>query len=383
MQAGHFARVKKPTAISGSGTLASPLQQVDRTFVRCGREKLSYFAGCDYFRLSSHPLLLKALCDGLKRYGLTVAASRATTGNHELYEVLEKRLAAFFDAPAAVLVSTGYSGNLAVAQALAGSFSHALIDERAHASLVDAAHFLDCPVIRFQHRSAEDLARNVQRIGRGAKPILLTDGLFSHDGSIAPLRGYPDVLPPDAVILLDDAHGAGVLGKKGRGTPEHTGFPPGQWIQTIALSKAFGAYGGAILCSVETREKILSRSRLFNGNTPLPLPLAHAALKALELLARDRTLRPRLWKNVEHVKSALRTLGAPVAATPAPIVPLIPSHPSQVAEVKERCIENGIFPSFIRYPGGPEGGYFRFAISSEHSRAQVDALINVFRESLF
>src|SRR5882724_10113 len=130
--------------------LSPPLQQVGRTFVRFGKKKLSYFGGCDYFRLSSDPRVLKAFRDGLKTFGMTVAASRSTTGNHELYELLELRLAKFFDAPAALLLSSGYLTNLAVAQALAGTVSHALLDERAHASLVDAAQFLDCPIIKFK-----------------------------------------------------------------------------------------------------------------------------------------------------------------------------------------------------------------------------------------
>src|SRR5947209_8989923 len=127
--------------------LAPLLQQIDGTYVRYGRRQLSYFGGCDYFRLSSPPAVVAAVRTGLKKYGLTVAASRKTTGNHSLYETLEKRLAEFFGVPDAVLLSNGYATNLVLAQALAGKFSHALIDERAHGSLVDAAIFFDCPII--------------------------------------------------------------------------------------------------------------------------------------------------------------------------------------------------------------------------------------------
>src|SRR5438477_4962766 len=200
--------------------LAPPLQQVDRTHVRYQNRTLSYFGGCDYFRLSSHPAVLAALQAGLKKYGLTVAASRKTTGNHPLYETLEQRLADFFAVPDAVLLSNGYATNLVVAQTLAGTFSHVFIDERAHASLVDAAAFFDCPVIRFSHRDPESVARVVQRIGLQSRPVLLSDGMFSHDGELAPLGAYLRILPRDAAILLDDAHGTGVLGRTGRGTIE-------------------------------------------------------------------------------------------------------------------------------------------------------------------
>src|SRR5215831_5251595 len=171
-------------------TEPEPLQQVDRTYVLHRGRRLSYFSGCDYFRLSSHPRVLAALQSGLKQYGLNVAASRLTTGNHALYRQLERALCDFFDAEACLLVATGYVTNLAACQALAGNFSHAVIDERAHPSIVDATRFLDCPVLKFKHRDAEDLERAVARCGPGAKLLLLTDGMFSHDGSAAPLNDY-------------------------------------------------------------------------------------------------------------------------------------------------------------------------------------------------
>ena len=186
--------------------LPAPLQQIDRTFVRVGRRKLSYFAGCDYFRLASHPKVLRAMQDGAKKFGLNVAASRLTTGHHALYEKLETALAQFFASESAVLVSNGYVTNLVVAQALAGSFSHVFLDEKAHASLVDAAIFFDCPILKFKHRDTTDLAHRVDRIGKNTKPILLADGIFSHDGSLSPLKSYLELLPKNAFLLVDDAH---------------------------------------------------------------------------------------------------------------------------------------------------------------------------------
>src|SRR5438445_2633403 len=201
------------------------LQQVDRTYVRSRNRKLSYFSGCDYFRLASHPKVVAALQDGVKKYGLNVAASRLTTGNHILYQRLEQSLAEFFHVPSALLVPTGYMSNLVAAQALTGNFSHALLDAESHPSLSDAARFLDCPVLRFEHQNSEDLTRSVRRCGAGAKLILLTEGLFSRDGSVAPLTEYLRRLPKDAWMLVDDAHGAGVLGRTGQGSLDQAGVP--------------------------------------------------------------------------------------------------------------------------------------------------------------
>ena len=153
-----------------------------------------------------------------------VAASRRTTGNHAIYEQLEAALADFFGAPAATLVSSGYAAFAVAAQALQGRFSRVLMDEKTHSSLRDASRQFGCPVESFQHRDAGDLARLLACGGAGDKPIVLTDGLFSHSGETAPLAQYLRRLPAQGLILVDDAHGAGVLGEKGRGSRSMPAF---------------------------------------------------------------------------------------------------------------------------------------------------------------
>jgi len=357
--------------------LAPHLQPSGRTQVVFHNRKLACFGGCDYFRLSSHPAVVSALHEGARRFGVNVAASRLTTGNHEIYERLERELARFFRADAALVVSSGYVTNIAVAQALAGNFSHVLLDQRAHVCLVDAARFLGCPVVRFKHRDPADVSRAIQRLGRSSKPILLTDGMFSHDGSAAPLRAYLRLLPRDAWLLVDDAHGAGVLGKTGGGTIELEGVSRRRVVQTITLSKAFGVYGGAILCPPQVRDRIIARSSLFGGNTPLPLPLVNAAIAAVRILKRDRRLGARLARNVGLVKESLRRAGLALPDNPGPVIPVCPERENESESLKRRLLAAGILPPFIRYPGAPKEGYFRFVISSEHTRSQLAALVNV------
>jgi len=309
---------------------------------------------------------------------LNVAASRLTTGNHALYGRLEERLAAFFGAGDAVIVANGYLTNLIAAQVLAGEFSHALVDEKAHPSLCDAAEFLNCPVMRFKSRDAADLARAVERCGPGAKIVLLTDGMFASDGGAAPLKKYKEALPKDALMLVDDAHAAGVLGATGRGTLEYDRVARRGIVQTATLSKAFGVYGGVILCSKQFRRRILNHSRMFIGGTPLPLPLANAALIAIGILEKEGSvLRKRLNENVAFVRNGLRAAGQPLNEAPGPIVALAPQSARGNAAFKRALLAAGIYPPFVRYPGGPAQGYFRFVISSEHSRAQLDQLLGV------
>lgn len=360
-------------------TEPEPLQQVERTYVRFHHRKLSYFAGCDYFRMASEPRVVSALKQGLKKYGLNVAASRLTTGNHIIYQQLEKALREFFGAEAALVCGTGYITNLIVCQALAGRFSHALIDEKSHPSLSDASRFLDCPVLTFKHRDNSDVARRVERCGPGARIVLMTDGMFSNDGSVAPLKEYERVLPRDALLLVDDAHGGGVLGRTGKGAPEETGVSRNRIIQTTTLSKAFGTYGGAILCNAAIRKTIIDRSGLFIGHTPLPLPLAAAGLRSVQILKPDNARRQRLRANAEFVKSGLAGTRFELPRTPGPIVPVIPRNPAETERLRKSLLNAGIFPSLIRYPDTTATGYFRFVISSEHKKSQLKTLLDVLR----
>jgi 7-keto-8-aminopelargonate synthetase-like enzyme len=263
-----------------------------------------------------------------------------------------------------------------VAQALSGQFSHALIDKAAHTSLQDAAKLLECPVLEFSHRSVADLSSAIERCGPSAKLIVLTDGCFARDGSVAPLNSYKDKLPKDALLLVDDAHGAGVLGAHGRGSLEQTNTDTSRVIQTITLSKGFGTYGGAILSSKTIRQRILERSHLFIGSTPLPLPLASAGLAAVALLAGDRSFRARLTANMDHVYESLTQAGLCIPRNPGPIVALQTSNPRNAAKLKQVLLAHRIFPPILRYPGGPPAGYFRFVISSEHTRAQLQNLVS-------
>ena len=358
-------------------TEVEPLAFVGNNEVRYRGRTLVYFSGCDYFRLARHPQLAAAASAALKENGLNVAASRLTTGNHEIYARLEHELANFFGAESAVLLPDGYFAPLAVGQALAGEFTHAFADEFAHGALLDAARMLDCPVQTFGHRDAAGLKKLIDRAGAKARPIVLTDGMFAHDGSTAPLRKYLAMLPKAGRMLVDDAHGAGVLGQTGRDTLELEGVGRRQIIQCATLSKAFGSYGGVVLGPRDLREKILSSSRVFVGTTPLPPPMAGAGLAALKILRAGHALRKKLFANLKGTRDGLRAAGWAIAETPGPIIRLLPLEAPQVAALKSKLLAAGIYPPFLKYPGGSAKGIFRFVISSGHQRRQLERLVSV------
>ncbi len=358
-------------------TAPDPLEFVGVNEVRWRNRTLLYFSGCDYLRLARDPRLARAAVSSLKKNGLNVAASRRTTGNHKIYAELESALAKFFNAETATLLPDGYFAPLAAAQALAGEFTHAFVDELAHGALLDAARMLDCPVKKFKHRDAAGLAKLLAKCGRNARPIILTDGMFAHDGSVAPLREYRNILPSRGMILVDDAHGAGVLGASGQGTLEFAGVSRQRIIQCTTLSKTFGAYGGVVLASRTVREKILSRSNAFIGTTPLPPPLAGAALTALKIFQREPARRKRLVQNTQYLRAKLRAAGWEISETPGPIVRLPALSETQAGDLKSRLLAAGIYPPFLKYSAASAPGIFRVVISSEHTRDQLDRLTAV------
>lgn len=320
-------------------SLPEPIQQVDRTWVRWRGQTLAYFGGCDYYRLASHPRVLEAAENAIHRYGLNVAASRKTTGNHQLYEDLERELAYFFESEKALLISNGYLTNLAVIQGIKGRFDRVQVDEKAHSSLADAAAASGLAIVNEM----------------GPRTLRLAESVRSHDGSIAPLERYAADLPSDSWLLVDDSHGAGVVDC----VPRHP-----RVIRTTTLSKAFGCFGGAIIASAEICAEIEDRSGAFGGSTPFPLPYAAAAATACQLL-KEGVLQAALRENLARLNLA---------------TPILSRSPGSKEELAQSLLARGIFPTHIRYQNGPPQGYFRFAISSEHTRAQIEALKDAVAE---
>lgn len=357
------------------------LQQVDLTQVIHRGRRLTYFAGSDYFRLSWHPRVREAFSATVRECGPSACASRMTTGNLPVYSALEGDLTRFFDVETVLLTSSGYLAPLVAAQAVAPEHTTVLLDERAHACLVDAAVLTGLPVRHFRHRDPISLRDALRGGGRKVRTLVLTDGLFTHSGEIAPLADYQEILPPSATLLVDDAHGVGVLGNRGRGTVERCGLSLRRLIVTGTLSKGFGCYGGMILGSRQLRDQVMRRSRIFTGNTAVPPPCAGAARAATEVLRSEgRLRRARLMAHVERIKEQIRAGGGAVGDGPGPMFSLSPGSPAGVRRLSRSLLAAGIYPPLIAYPNGPASRYFRFAISSEHSPEQVTRLAEVLRD---
>jgi 8-amino-7-oxononanoate synthase len=359
--------------------LGPELRPTGRTrIVLDGREYL-FFAGNDYHRLASHPEVVRAACETAAAGGLSSAGSRTTTGNHPLHVELERALARFLGTEAAAILPAGYVSNAAAVEAVSADFHRCFIDTAAHSSVAAAVAGLPRDSVhRFASCDPEDLERRIEgHLRRGERPLVLTDGVFPGNGRIPPLGEYRRVLLgyKGAGLLVDDAHGMAVVGPTGKGSVEEEGLPPGSAISTGTLSKGFGAFGGVVAGSASLIEALRTRSMAFVGGTPVPPPLAAAALRSIAILEADPGMISRLRERVLRAKDRLRALGIDIPPSPAPIISVALGDEERNGRLRDHLLAAGIYPPLIRYPGSPPGGHFRFTLSSAHSDEEVERLL--------
>lgn len=348
---------------------------VGRTGVLFEGRELTFFGGNDYHRLSRHPEVVQALIDGAQSYGLSAAGSRVTTGNHPLYRRLETKLAEFFGTEAAALLSSGYMSNTALLQAIRDEFTILFLDEQAHPSLREAAAQSGLRTIVFRHYDLQDLMTHRPTLALEERPLLLTDGVTPNTGEPAPLGAYLTSLRKwDGHLLVDDSHGMGVLGATGKGSWEAAGLSRDRIYQTGTLSKALGGFGGVVVGTDALIRSLRKNSMGFVASTPMPIPVAAAALRSLELLAANPEMISQLSKRTLAFKEFLRSQGFQAAAGASPICSVTFFDAARNRVLSQHLLANGIYPSFINYPGCPPGGHFRFTLSGAHTEEQLHAL---------
>jgi 8-amino-7-oxononanoate synthase len=352
-----------------------------------GRER-DYFAGCSYLGLQSHPDLIAAAAEALGRYGLGTATSRGGYGEHPVYAAAEAAAARYFDAEAALYYVSGYLGSTILLQGLRGDYEHVFVDDAAHFSVRDGARTAGVPVIAFRHLDPGDLAAQLAaHLRPGERPLVISDGVFPVSGEIVPVPAYAEVLAEyaGAILCLDDAHATGVIGVRGQGTAEYwsdrdlTGFAnlSGLRVYTAhTLSKALGCQGGVIAGSAAFVERMRRDAAAFGAASPSPLPVAAAAVRALELAGGDSDLRRRLWSNVARARAGLRALGWSLADTPVPIICLGARPGVDLARIQAELFERDICVAHVtRYSSTPAGGALRIAVFATHGEEQITRLV--------
>jgi len=348
----------------------------DPTAVRVGGRVLRNFCSNDYLGLSHHPALVRAASEAMSRFGFGAGAAHLVSGHSLEHQALEEELAAFTGRPRALLFSSGYMANLGVISALTDRHGLVLADRRNHASLLDAARLSGARLRRYTHG---DLAHAGELLlaARGAAALIVTDGVFSMDGDLAPLPGLAALAARhDAALMVDDAHGLGVIGCTGRGSLEYSGVAAASVpILVGTLGKALGSFGAFVAGDATLIDYLIQRARTYIYTTALPPAVAAASRAALRLAREEGWRRERLHGLTLRFRAAAATLGVPLTAATTPIQPLIVGDSARALALSEALMNAGFWVTAIRPPTVPAGSArLRFTLSAAHREQDVDAL---------
>lgn len=344
-----------------------------------GRHLLS-FCSNDYLGLANHPEVIAALQRGAERWGVGSGAAHLTNGHSAAHHALEEALAEFAGFPRALLFSTGYMANLGVIAALAGRGDSVFEDRLNHASLLDGAQLARAALRRYPHADSAGLDRLLHG---GQTRMIATDGVFSMDGDLAPLPALAGIAhQAGAWLLIDDAHGLGVLGRGGRGSLDRCGLVPNETIILMGtLGKAFGTFGAFVAGSEDLIETLIQRARSYIYTTATPPALAEATRVSLRLAERDDWRRERLQSLIARFRQGADQLGLPLGDSFTPIQPLLAGSSARALSWSQSLETAGFLVGAIRPPTVPAGtARLRIAFSAAHSATDVDRLLESLAE---
>jgi glycine C-acetyltransferase/8-amino-7-oxononanoate synthase len=336
----------------------------------------------DYLGMSQHPKVLAAVEEANRRYGTGARSARFIAGNLPPHEALEEELARFKQAEACLIFSSGYAAGLGVVSALVGAKDLVLADRLDHACLVDGCRLSGATFRVYPHKDADRVEEILKhRRMRYRHVLIVTEGIFSMDGDLAPLDRLADLARRyEAWLLVDDAHGTGVFGASGRGTLEHCGVFPEGILQLGTLSKALGSVGGYLAGPKVVVEFLRQRARPFVYSTALPPACAAGALEALKVIQSEPVWRQRLWQNVEFWRSGLNELGQAVLPSIGPIVPLWTGSVEETMALAQAWWEAGVFAPGIRPPTVPaDAGRVRTSLTALHTQQDLEAALQALK----
>jgi glycine C-acetyltransferase len=298
----------------------------------------------------------------------------------ELHLKLEQRLARFKGVEAAITFQSGFMANLATIPALVGKGDVIFSDRLNHASIIDGCRLSRAQIVAYEHCTPEDLRKQIEATTEYGRRLIVTDGVFSMDGDIAPLPALSKIAEEyDILLMVDDAHGEGVLGKGGRGIVDHFDLHGLVDIEVGTLSKAFGVVGGVVAGKKEIVDWLRQRGRPFLFSSAMTVPDVAACLAAVDLLEESTELVDRLWSNAEYFKQGMNQLGFNTGRTETPIVPVMLGEAPLAQQFSKRLFEEGLFAMAIGFPTVPQGqARIRVMNSATHSRADLDQALNIF-----
>lgn len=339
------------------------------------------FCSNNYLGLANDARLKQAAHAAIDRFGVGPAAVRSIAGTLSLHLELERRLAEFKGVEATISFQSGFNSNGAVIPALVGKEDAIFSDELNHASIIDGARLSGAKVIRYTHNDAEALEDAITtNAGTYRGALIVTDGVFSMDGDVAPLPQIVEVAERhDILLMVDDAHGEGVLGRGGRGIVDHFGMHGRVDVEVGTLSKAFGVVGGYIAGKQEIVEWLRQRGRPFLFSSAIPAADAAACIAAVDILEESTELVERLWENARYFKTGMKRLGFETGASETPITPVMLGDAQLAQDFSHALFEHDVFAMAIKYPTVPQGkARIRVMISAAHSQEDLDKGLDAF-----
>ncbi|HYP08994.1 MAG TPA: glycine C-acetyltransferase [Bryobacteraceae bacterium] len=366
-EAGTFQRLR---------TLESACEPVCRFD---GREVIN-LASNNYLGLANHPKLVEASVEAARKFGAGSGAVRTISGTMSLHVQLEERIAAFKNVEACVVFQSGFAANSGTVAAVLTPEDHVISDELNHASIIDGCRLSKAKIHVFAHRDAASADSKLAALGADAgRKLLITDGVFSMDGDIGPLPELADVAERHgAVMMVDDAHSSGVLGRNGRGTIDHFGVHGRVDIQVGTLSKAIGVLGGYVCGSRDLIDYLRHRARPFLFSTSHPPAVAAACLAAFDLLEAEPERIEQLWENTRRFKSELQQAGLSTGASETPIVPIKVGDAAKAFEFSRELFHSGVFATGIGFPTVPQGkARVRTIVTATHTFEQLDRAVEI------
>ena len=351
--------------------------------IRIGGRDLINMSSNDYLGLANDPALREAAMAGARTWGGGAGAVRTIAGTLDVHQALEAEIAEWKGVEATLVFQSGFAGNLGAIPALVGRGDVILSDELNHASIIDGCRLSRAEIRRFAHADADSLREQLAACAPDQRKLVVTDGVFSMDGDIAPL---PDICEAaeafGAIVMVDDAHGSGVLGRGGRGSVDHFGLHRRVHVQLGTLSKAIGSMGGYIAGSRALRDYLTRTARPVLFSTSHPPAVVETTRAAIRVLTREPERVERLWDNARFFKQGLTDLGMDLGRSATPITPVIVGEAERAHALSDRLRERGVFVQSVTFPTVPRGAArVRVMVSAAHSREDLAQAIEAFGEA--
>ncbi len=346
-------------------------------------KKVLNFCSNNYLGLANHPKIAAAAKAAIDEYGVGPGAVRTIAGTMDLHVKLEKRLAEFKHVEAAVTFQSGFNANTATIPALVGKGDVIFSDRLNHASIIDGCRLSGAKIIAYEHNDAASLEEMLkEHLSSYRRALVVTDGVFSMDGDIAPLDKLYEVTQKyDVLLMVDDAHGEGVLGHGGRGIVDHFGLHGKVDVEIGTMSKAFGVVGGIVAGKQVIIDWLKQRGRPFLFSSAMTVPDAAACLAAVDLLEESTELVDKLWDNGRYFQAEMKTLGFDTGKTQTPITPVILGEATLAQQFSKALYEAGVFGTAIAFPTVPQGtARIRVMISAAHQQEDLDKGLEIFAE---